>query len=533
MLVDGYEHVGRLHDGDGCSAFGQAEIVDCLVGDRSGDLGTVGDFDGHMAVHGTLFNLGDGSGELVAGRDGSNALIAGSYKDVGCLDDGDGFFAFGKAEILDCLHGDVALDGLIADLDGYDAVHGTFLDGGYGACELITCRNFHSVLLFLCAPLTGGVALLDDGFHCTGFYADCKNLRKTVGNSIRFAPFHAKPYYTETRIKRRSLVFTQKALGADDVAQMLDVSKNTVYGLAKEGKLASYKVGRKLRFTVDDVQAYIAESRQRPSDGSLRVAFESQRSELREAPWIPPVAGIGNRIPRTASEAFLLGGSDAMVDGLSSCLAEMGVHVVRSYQNSYQALVDLYFGYLDAAAVSLWDSSSESCNLPYIKRLLPGMPVRVFQMGYYTQGLLVQRGNPRNLRSWSDLVHSGAVLANREKGSAARVLLDERLRLMEADPKTIAGYDRELSSALVQGSLIARKDADVGIGTEKVYHQVKGLDYLPLQTEQIVLVVAKKPSSERVMRTVQQTLKSEAFMQSLASMAGYDFRLLGECIYET
>ncbi|WP_139653702.1 helix-turn-helix transcriptional regulator [Raoultibacter phocaeensis] len=271
--------------------------------------------------------------------------------------------------------------------------------------------------------------------------------------------------------------YTHKALVADDVARMLDVSKNTVYSLAKEGKLASYKVGRKLRFTLDDVQAYIAQSHQ-DSAGKPPTAARLTQS-VGTAKWVPPVSGIGNRIPRTTSDAFLLGGSDAMVDGLCSCLAEMGVHVVRSYQNSYQALVDLYFGYLDAAAVSLWDSSSESCNLPYIKRLLPGMPVKVYQMAYYTQGLLVQRGNPLGLRSWSDLLRSGAVLANRERGSAARVLLDERLRIMEADPKAIPGYDREISSALVQGSLIARKDADVGIGIEKVYHQVKGLDYLP------------------------------------------------------
>lgn len=324
--------------------------------------------------------------------------------------------------------------------------------------------------------------------------------------------------------------FKQKALAAEDVAHMLDVSKNTVYSLAKEGKLASYKVGRKLRFTVEDVQAYIAESKQFSPARAERLNIVEHRTD--DARWVPPISGIGKRIPRTASDAFLFGGADAVVDGLCSCLAELDVHVVRSYQNSYQALVDLYFGYLDAAAVSLWDSSSESCNLPYIKRLLPGMPVKVFQLAYYTQGLLVQRGNPLKLRSWGDIVHSGAVLANREKGSAARVLLDERLRIMEADPKAIPGYERELSSALVQGSLIARKDADVGIGTEKVFHQVRGLDYLPLQTEQLVLVVAKRPSTERIMRTVQQSLKSDAFLQGLSSMVGYDFRLLGECIYE-
>ena len=37
---------------------------------------------------------------------------------------------------------------------------------------------------------------------------------------------------------------------------MLRVSKNSVYRLAQSGELASYRVGRKLRFTLCDVEAY-------------------------------------------------------------------------------------------------------------------------------------------------------------------------------------------------------------------------------------------------------------------------------------
>ena len=66
---------------------------------------------------------------------------------------------------------------------------------------------------------------------------------------------------------------------------MLRVSKNSVYRLAQSGELASYRVGRKLRFTLRDVEAY-TRSGMRP----LKPNFCSQRgpfsyAELGERPF--------------------------------------------------------------------------------------------------------------------------------------------------------------------------------------------------------------------------------------------------------
>ena len=52
-------------------------------------------------------------------------------------------------------------------------------------------------------------------------------------------------------------MFDDDALTAEEVAEMLRVSKNSVYRLAQSGELASYRVGRKLRFTLRDVEEYI------------------------------------------------------------------------------------------------------------------------------------------------------------------------------------------------------------------------------------------------------------------------------------
>lgn len=58
-------------------------------------------------------------------------------------------------------------------------------------------------------------------------------------------------------------------MNAEEVARYLHLGKNTVYQLAKTGRLASYRVGRKLKFTLEDVEAYVANACiLRTSDGA-------------------------------------------------------------------------------------------------------------------------------------------------------------------------------------------------------------------------------------------------------------------------
>ena len=52
-----------------------------------------------------------------------------------------------------------------------------------------------------------------------------------------------------------------QSLSTQEVADMLHVSKSTIYDLIRKGEIHSYKIGRKVRFTQDDVDAYIARSR--------------------------------------------------------------------------------------------------------------------------------------------------------------------------------------------------------------------------------------------------------------------------------
>jgi putative molybdopterin biosynthesis protein len=322
-------------------------------------------------------------------------------------------------------------------------------------------------------------------------------------------------------------------LTAQEVAAVLQVNKNTVYNLAKAGTLPSYNVGRKLRFSLDDVQAYIDASksaRQKPASTTCdaRAAVPGGSSQT---------SAHARRAARRGSDsltsgAFIIGGRDMTLDILANYLSAAGIRTLRSYQSGYRELVELYLGRLHAAAIHLWDGSTDSYNLPYVKRLVPGTPVVVLHLATRSQGLLVKKRNPLGLSNWSDLVRRPVVLANRETGSGARVLLDEHLRLLEANPRDIKGYEREIASELAQGALIAHGGADVGIGTRRVFDQIRGLDYRPLQTERLALVIAKTPATQAIIRTVRELLESETFERDLAALSGYDFAQMGYRLYE-
>ena len=63
---------------------------------------------------------------------------------------------------------------------------------------------------------------------------------------------------------------SNKSLSTLEVAEILHVSKSTIYELIRRGEINSYKVGRKIRFTQDDVDAYIARSRHEQSVQPVR-----------------------------------------------------------------------------------------------------------------------------------------------------------------------------------------------------------------------------------------------------------------------
>lgn len=337
-----------------------------------------------------------------------------------------------------------------------------------------------------------------------------------------------------------------EAMRVEDVMSVLHLSRNTVYKMARDGTLPSYRVGRQIRFRYEDVRARLESSVSdgRPGGTGARAPEEAAPegpSEARGAggaaggPAAAPLEGaradVAEPLPAWAAGSVIVGGQSMAGDVLANYVSGLGVKVLRSHDNAYLSLARMYLGTCHAAVVDLWSEGDRAYNTPYLKRFLPGVPALSFRLFKQRVGFTVRAGNPRGLTSWEGLLADGVRVAARERGAGACVLLDEKMKYLEARPDALLGSDRPVASELAQALLVARGLADVAVTSEKPSRSVKGVDFVPLQDETVDLAVLNAPRTAQLLRCVRSLLRTEAFRGEFDPVL-YDTRLMGEVVYE-
>lgn len=325
-------------------------------------------------------------------------------------------------------------------------------------------------------------------------------------------------------------------LTPQEVAEMLKISKSTVYEMIKQNKINSYKVGKKLRIDLKDVEGYKNKTKSQVNNSAYPAVENKFSNEIIgsvEGNILQSVA-----INNTNSDKFhpfIICGQDLLLDVLSRYLQihPNGVTNLRSYQGSYNSLYSLYNGDANIATAHMWDAKTGKYNFAYVDKMLPGTSSVLVNLAYRQQGFYVYKGNPKNISSWDDLRRSDISIINREKGSGTRILLDERLKSMGIPPQSVPGYNREGLSHLALASAVARGEADYGIGIEKVANQVNSIEFIPLQTEQYDMIIKKEDINTPVMQAVISILNSTEFRNEISGLGGYDITDMGRIVGET
>ena len=306
-----------------------------------------------------------------------------------------------------------------------------------------------------------------------------------------------------------------KSLSTQEVAQILHVSKSTIYDLIKKGEIHSYKIGRKVRFTQDDVDAYIARS---PHEHSTRPVKNIDTHSTLLTPEIDE------------NPDLILSGQDVVLDILANYLQQEGISIARTYLNSFEGLLSLYQDNIHVAACHLFDGFDY--NASFVRSLMPGVPAVLVNISYRTQGFYVKTGNPKNIKGWSDLGREDITVLNRRVGSSARILMDIQLKRLGISASKVKGYDKIMKSHLTMAAAVAAGEADLAIGTERISHQIEELDFIPLLEERFDLVIKKEMLETDAVKKLMKTLQSPVFRQEIARFSGNDYRDLGKLITE-
>ena len=237
--------------------------------------------------------------------------------------------------------------------------------------------------------------------------------------------------------------------------------------------------------------------------------------------------------PRSKLENTLvvIGSHDPLLDELADMLhlENPELYMSSSHVGSMGGIMAIRRGEAHAAGCHLLDTADGSYNRSFIRKYFPKGDVRLISCVGRQQGLMVARGNPLNIRKFSDIARDGVRYVNRQKGSGTRILTDYLCKREHVDASAIYGYDREELTHTSVAAQIVSGSADAGMG---IYSAAKlyDLDFIPICIEEYDLIIPDHAWDTPMVRSLLTILKSDAFREKILSLGGYTVDNPGEVI---
>jgi len=176
------------------------------------------------------------------------------------------------------------------------------------------------------------------------------------------------------------------------------------------------------------------------ADGIIRIPNHLEGVKEHETVTASLLRPLGS-IEKTL---VVVGSHDNTLDVLADQLRAGGdgeITLSSSHVGSMGGLMAIKRGVCHLAGAHLLDTEDGSYNISYVRRFLPGVGVKIINLVFRDQGLIVARGNPKEIRAIEDLVRDDIRFVNRQGGSGTRILLDYRLAQLGIDPARIANIN--------------------------------------------------------------------------------------------
>lgn len=358
---------------------------------------------------------------------------------------------------------------------------------------------------------------------------------------------------------------TARGLSAAELAAAIDVTRQTVYAI-ESGEYApntavALKLAQALGVAVEDLfqleeQAASPLTEQvelltegRPAspgmpvrlcrvDGRLMAAFPELGT------WSLPladavIAGAASKSTRESKitvellggtrdfdRRLLMSGCDPGISILSRHLEQQGIKLVVAHCNSTKALALLQKGSIHVAGCHIRDERTDESNLAAIERLFRKQDIAVVSLALWEEGIVVSKGNPKHIRSITDLERSDVCIVNRDRGAGSRLLLDSQLRNLGIEHTHVRGYENTATGHLSAARLVQNGEADCCIAVSSAA-RVLGLGFIPLVSERYDLVVHRRHLHLPQVQALFNTLSLAAYRHELERLGGYDTSIAG------
>jgi putative molybdopterin biosynthesis protein len=224
-----------------------------------------------------------------------------------------------------------------------------------------------------------------------------------------------------------------------------------------------------------------------------------------------------------------IGSHDLILDLIGDLMSlhDPGIHMSSTHVGSMGGLMALKRGEAHMVPVHLLDEETGVYNIPYLTRMFQDS-IAIIKGVKRIQGLIIQKGNPLNIKGIEDLTRCRYV--NRQRGAGTRVLFDYKLKLGGIDPSLISGYEREAATHMAVAALVASNSADAGMGILAAANAL-GLEFLAIGEEEYDFAVPVKYLDLPEMISFIRVLKSEELHRRMEQIGGYQYNLAGEIRY--
>jgi putative molybdopterin biosynthesis protein len=226
---------------------------------------------------------------------------------------------------------------------------------------------------------------------------------------------------------------------------------------------------------------------------------------------------------------FAIGSHDMTFDLLAQFLSERGRRLVSANVGSQGGLIALRRGEAHFAGSHLLDTETGEYNIQAIQQYLPTVPVCLMTWVHREQGLMIRRGNPKQIHELEDLVRPEVTFINRQHGAGTRLLLDFHIAKKHIQPSQINGYAQEEYTHLGVAAAVASGRADCGLGIPAAAHALE-LDFVPLYHERYDLVIPHTFLADPLLKPVFNLIQEPGFRFAISKLPGYDISKMGEII---
>lgn len=231
-------------------------------------------------------------------------------------------------------------------------------------------------------------------------------------------------------------------------------------------------------------------------------------------------------LPEGDRPAIVFSGShDLALERISEQIADH-LTLLTLPVGSLDGLVNLRQGLCQISGAHLLDQSGEY-NAPFIRHLFPDRSMDMVTLAYRTQGLILAPGNPKGVRSASDLAQAGLRFINRNPGSGTRLWLDTELERLGIPGEKIDGYETVVNTHTECAQAIANGETDVALGLQASALQYK-LDFIPLFEERYDLILPRE--HENSLAPLLDYIQTNDFRKTISTLSGYTTTHSGEQI---